>query len=67
MKTEVKFLLIVLVIVVVVFVMTTGTSAENLEGIEEYGGLEIGFGLLFLSAFIWVPLVLVLFAPSMTR
>ena len=67
MKPEVKFLLIVLAIIVVVSVMIAGTSAENLEGIEEYSGLEIGFGLLFLSAFIWVPLILVLFAPSMTR
>ena len=65
MKTEVKFLLIVLAILVILVVMFSGADVESLG--EGYSALEIGFGLLFLSSFIWVPLVLVLFAPSMTR
>jgi len=68
MNTKNKIVLVVVTILIVSAVLVGGAGPGEVKNLKtEYSLLEIGLGVLFLSSWLWVPLLLVLFAPSMTR
>ena len=67
MKTKHKFLIII-VVILAIFVVLFSMAGDKPAELEEYGSVEIGLGLLFITSVFWAPLALALFmVPSRTR
>ena len=59
MKTK-QIVVIIAVVILVTLAVLSSAAGEKPADLEEYGSLEIGLGLLFITSPFWFPLALAL-------